>query len=240
MFISSLKREIRHLHVVVVQKRERNVEKNVMHVQSWCHCLLKPLIFFTLSLPSESESLDLKVHNRDILGDPGAVSWAGRKCATKVYKHGRKSPWVRTLTGSFPNGQANAGSWLGTKNALYYCAQSANSISCVLFVSSYTTAIISPHLPGSFTKLSQWETKELSMSPKTFGCYQQEQFNLHWQNYVSDRPQCIVNDRMFTMQRKRESKKGNSLTRENNDFARASRFFVHFFAVTARLPRENA
>ena len=43
------------------------------------------------------------------------------------------------------------------------------------------------------------------------------------------------------MQRKRESKKGNSLTRENNDFARAaSRFFVHFFAVTARLPRENA
>ena len=36
---------------------------------------------------------------------------------------------------------ANAGSWLGTKNALYYCAHSANSISWVLFVSSYTTAI---------------------------------------------------------------------------------------------------
>ena len=169
--------------------------------------LIKRIDFFTLSLPSESASLDLKVHNRDILGDPGAVSWAGRKCATKVYKHGRKSPWVRTLTGSFPNGQANAGSWLGTNNALYYCAQSANSISCVLFVSSYTTAIISPHLPGSFTKLSQSETKELSMSPKTFGCYQQEQFNLHWQNYVSDRPQCIVNNRMFTMQWKREVKK---------------------------------
>ena len=33
--------------------------------------------------------------------------------------------------------------WLliGHKNALYYCAQSANSISWVLFVSSYTTAI---------------------------------------------------------------------------------------------------
>ena len=64
------------------------------------------------------------------------------------------SPWVLTLTGPFPNGQANAGSWLGTKNALYYCAQSANSFSWVLFVSSYTTAIISPQLPGSFTKLS--------------------------------------------------------------------------------------
>ena len=41
----------------------------------------------------------------------------------------------------FQNGQANAGSWLGTKNALYYCAQSANSISSVLFMSLYTTAI---------------------------------------------------------------------------------------------------
>ena len=41
----------------------------------------------------------------------------------------------------FPNGQANAGSWLGTKNALYYCAQSTSSISWVLFVSSYATAI---------------------------------------------------------------------------------------------------
>ena len=64
------------------------------------------------------------------------------------------SPWVLTLTGPFPNGQANAGSSLGTKNALYYCAQSANSFSWVLFVSSYTIAIILPQLRGSFTKLS--------------------------------------------------------------------------------------
>ena len=35
-------------------------------------------------------------------------------------------------------------------------------------------------------------------------------------------------------------KKSNSLTRQNNNFARASRFSVLFFAVTARLPRENA
>ena len=50
-----------------------------------------------------------------ILGDPGAVSRAGLKGATKVFKHGRKSPWVPTFTGPFPNGQENAGSWLGTK-----------------------------------------------------------------------------------------------------------------------------
>ena len=74
-----------------------------------------------------------------ILGDPGEVSRAGGKGATKVFKHRRKSPWIPTLTGPFPNGQVNAGSWLGTKNALYYCAQSGNSISWVLFVSSYTT-----------------------------------------------------------------------------------------------------
>ena len=88
-----------------------------------------------------------------ILGDPGAVSLVGRKGRTKVFKYGRKSPWVPTLTELFPKIQADAGSWLGTKNALYYCAQSANSFSWVLFVSSYTTAIVLPHLPGSFTKL---------------------------------------------------------------------------------------
>ena len=50
------------------------------------------------------------VMDRVILGDPGAVSRAGRKGATKVFKHRRKSPWVPTLTGPFPKGQANAGS----------------------------------------------------------------------------------------------------------------------------------
>ena len=45
-----------------------------------------------------------------ILGDPGAVSWAGRNSATNVFKYRRKIPWVPTLTGPFPNGQANAGS----------------------------------------------------------------------------------------------------------------------------------
>ena len=50
-----------------------------------------------------------------ILGDPGVVSRAGRKDATKVFIHGGKSPWIPTLTGLFPNGQANAGSWLGKK-----------------------------------------------------------------------------------------------------------------------------
>ena len=41
LFPSSTKREIRQFHVVVVQRRQRNVQKSVMHVQS-CRfaCLL--------------------------------------------------------------------------------------------------------------------------------------------------------------------------------------------------------
>ena len=33
-FTSAKKREIRHFHVVVVQRRQRNVQKSVMHLQS--------------------------------------------------------------------------------------------------------------------------------------------------------------------------------------------------------------
>ena len=39
---------------------------------------------------------------RGILGNTGAVSRAGLKGATKVFKHGRRSPWVPTLTGPSP------------------------------------------------------------------------------------------------------------------------------------------
>ena len=33
-FTFSIKHQIKHFHVVVVQKRQRNVQKSVMHVQS--------------------------------------------------------------------------------------------------------------------------------------------------------------------------------------------------------------
>ena len=109
-----------------------------------------------------------------ILGDSGAVNRVGRKGATKVFNYGRKSRWVPTLTELFPKNQADAGSWLGTKNALYYCVQSANSFSWVLFVSSYTTAIVSiaacvaMHAVG---KLSVWYKSPIwfqnTVCPKT-------------------------------------------------------------------------
>ena len=44
LFTSSTKGEITHFHVVVVQWRQRNVQKNVMHVQSCCFARLNPLL----------------------------------------------------------------------------------------------------------------------------------------------------------------------------------------------------
>ena len=48
MFTSSIKREIRKFHVLVVQRQERNVQKIVMHVQSCCFADLKLLLFCLL------------------------------------------------------------------------------------------------------------------------------------------------------------------------------------------------
>ena len=46
VFPSSTKREIRHFHVVVVQRRLRNVPKSVMHaVQSCCSANIHLLLF---------------------------------------------------------------------------------------------------------------------------------------------------------------------------------------------------
>ena len=57
VFTSSTKREIRHFHVVVVQWRQRNVQKSVMHVQSCCLANLNPLFFLPFSLTSPSSLL---------------------------------------------------------------------------------------------------------------------------------------------------------------------------------------
>ena len=45
VFPSSTRRENRDFHVVVVQRRQRNVQKSVMHVQSCCFACLNLLLF---------------------------------------------------------------------------------------------------------------------------------------------------------------------------------------------------
>ena len=100
-------------------------------------------------------------------------------------------------------------------------------------LSRHSCPVRSPSFPNQKRGNHRWVEKG-------FGRYQQEQFSLHWENSVSDGSQCIVNNRKFKMKRRRESKKSNSLTRQNNNFARASRFFVYFFSVTPQLPRDTA
>ena len=58
MFTFSIKREIRHFYVVVVQKRQRNVQKSVMHVRSCCF-VIKPIVCYILVVVA---LLDLIVH----------------------------------------------------------------------------------------------------------------------------------------------------------------------------------
>ena len=60
MFMFSTKREIRHFHVVFLQRRPRNVQKSVMHMQT-CFANINLLVFFffPFSLPSPSSLLKL-------------------------------------------------------------------------------------------------------------------------------------------------------------------------------------
>ena len=146
-------------------QQSRKSEKKIMSHSLWklvnnaSHCYVQSRItqlFWTQS------HITLIIWDPFILGDPGAVSQVGRKAGTKVFKYGPKSPWIPTLTELFPKVQVDASSWLGTKNALHYCAQSGNSFSWVLFVSSYTTAIVSitaclAHAPKKCTQSGNFQ-----------------------------------------------------------------------------------
>ena len=60
LFTSSIKHEIRHFYVVVVQKRERNVQKKC-DARAKLLFSYKTYCFFFLTFSSPSASLDLKV-----------------------------------------------------------------------------------------------------------------------------------------------------------------------------------
>ena len=63
----------------------------------------------------------------------------------KVFKHGRKTPLVPTLTRPFPNGPLNAGSWLGTKNASICIIVSNQQTACPEFFSCVCTQWLLSH-----------------------------------------------------------------------------------------------
>ena len=194
--------------------------------------------------------LILKTSQRafSIFGDPGAVCRVGRKGGTKVLKYGQKSPWYRLSSNYFQKYKRMTAPDWAQKMLCIIVPNRRKSFSWVLFVSSYTTATVLPHLPGSFTKLvcvqgkllfstfltrNEWTTDE---SKKRLGCYQQDQFNLPREYSVFDSSQYIVNNRKFKMRRRRESQISNSLTREKKNFACASHFLYISLPSTARLP----
>ena len=65
LFTSSTKREIKDSHVAVVQRRPRDVQKSVMHVQSCCLANVNLLLLLPFSLPSPSSLLKL-LNNREV------------------------------------------------------------------------------------------------------------------------------------------------------------------------------
>ena len=58
---SSTKREIRQFHVVVVQRRQRNVQKKHDARAKLLFCLSKPIFFLPFSLPSSSSLRKLRI-----------------------------------------------------------------------------------------------------------------------------------------------------------------------------------
>ena len=193
-----------------------------------------------------------RFHTWPIFGDPGAVSRIGRKGETKVYKYRRKSPWVPTLTELFPKIQAHVASWLDTQYMLCIIVPNRRTVSPEFFswvrtrrlwtrlLSLHTCPVCSPSLCvqgkllfSTFLTRNEGTTDE---SKKRLGCYQQEQFNLPREYSVFDGSQCIINNRKFKMRRLRESQISNSFTRQNNNFARASRILYISLPSTARLP----
>ena len=78
--MSPIKHEIRHFHVVVVQKRKRNVQK----VSCTCKVvllLIKPIAFMKFPLPSPSS--DLKVPIMKLLVRASTCNLQGQNTRTK-------------------------------------------------------------------------------------------------------------------------------------------------------------
>ena len=69
LFTSSIKGEIRHFPVLVVQWQQRNVQKSLLHVQTY----YKPIPFFEVkfSLPSQSWHLNVPIHLPDNVTEAG-------------------------------------------------------------------------------------------------------------------------------------------------------------------------
>ena len=201
-------------------------------------------------LQCSQQKLSSTVRYTVILGHPGAVSRVGGKGATKVLSKGERAPRYRLSPSYFQKfKRMPAPDWAQKK--LCIIVPNRRTVSPQFFAWVRTWRLLSCHtcpvrsqslceqrklLFSTFLSRNEGTTDE---SKKRLGWYQQEQFNLPREYSVFDSSQCIVNNRKLKMRRRRESQRSNSLTRQNNNFARASHFFVHFFAVNCTTTHEN-
>ena len=123
----------------------------------WQSFSATPFRVFINSVCLSSLSLNITINCVFVLPHPRRPR--GSQSGREKMRHESLQAWAKQPLGTDSHRTISKWSsecWLliGHKKALYYCAQSPNSISWVLFVSSYTTATILPHLPYSLTKPS--------------------------------------------------------------------------------------
>ena len=82
----------------------------------------------------------------------------------------------------------------GHKKPLYYCVQSANRISWVLFVCLYTTPTVSPYLSGSFTKVVHAYLQGKLSLPAFLNRNEGWLFPFNQEKSASDRSRGIINN----------------------------------------------
>ena len=180
----------------------------------------------------------LSRHSCPILGDPGAVSRVGRKGGTKVFKYGRKSPWVPTHHRIISKNSSKCRLLIGHKKCFVLLCPIGKQFLLSSFREfvhdGYCLVRARETFISTFLTRNEGTTDE---SKKRLGCYQQEQFNLPREYSVFDSSQYIVNNRKFKMRRRRESQKSNSLTRRKKLCTCIRHTFLYIsLPSTARLP----
>ena len=183
-------------------------------LQRLIHCFLKKRAIINPWIPRGSQSGQVKRR------DERFQAWAEQPLGTdshrtisETVKRMLVPDWVQKMLCIIVRNRRTASpeffSWVRTRRLL----------------SRHSCPVCSLSFPNQKRRNYRWVEKR-------FGCCKQKQFNLHWENSV-----LFVYNKKLKMKRRRESKKSNSLTRQNNNFARALPFLLYFFAVTARLPR---
>ena len=169
-------------------------------------------------------------------------SQSGReKRRNESFHYGRKSPWVPDHFQKFK--RMPAPDW--AQKMLCIIVPNRRTVSPEFFSWPRTRRLLSRHtcpvrspsfrVPGkllfyTFLTRNKGTTEELK---KRLGYYQQRA--------IEFAPRIFCFWRItIKMRRRWEIQISNSLTRQNNNFARTSRFSVHFFAVNCTSTRENA